>query len=194
VKLSAVLAGAVLAGGLSLSVAVPAYAGTPAHTAAETVTASTRHAGPVSRQDRTFLVAAHQSNLAEITGGYVALAKSKDAQVRRIARQLITDHRRLDAKVRAVACHHGVRLPDRPSAEQQRQLAAVAAKSGTEFDVAWLKLQEAGHLQTLALIGRELGTGRAPDVKALASGAAPVVREHLAMVRAALARYPGDKS
>jgi len=193
-KLSAALAGAVVAAGLSLSVAAPAYAGAPGHATAQRAAAPEHRLGPVSTQDRAFLMAAHQGNLAEIAGGDVALAKSHNAEVRSIARRLIVDHRRLDAQVRAVACRHGVQLPDRPSAEQQRELAAVAAKSGAAFDLAWLKLQEAAHVKTLALIDKELRAGRAPDVKAAAAGARPVVAEHLAMVRAALAGYPGDQS
>jgi putative membrane protein len=194
VRLSAVLAGAVLAGGLTLSVAAPAYAGTSAGATGHPVTASADRSRPVSEQDATFLVAAHQSNLAEIIGGYVALAKSRNGLVRPIARHLIVDHLRLDAQIRSLACRHGVRLPHRPTAEQRRQLAIVAAKSGAAFDLAWLKLQEAGHIKTLALIDQELRAGRAADVKAAAAGARPVVEEHLAMVREALARYPGDKS
>jgi putative membrane protein len=193
-RISAVLIGAVLAGGLTLAVAAPAYAGTSVDATGDAATASVHRPRPVSEQDATFLVAAHQSNLAEIAGGHVALAKSHNRLVRSIARQLIVDHLRLDAQVRAIACRHRVRLPDRPSAEQRRQLAIVAAKSGTAFDLAWLKLQEAGHLKTLTLIDQELRAGRAADVKAAAAGARPVVKHHLEMVREALARYPGDKS
>lgn len=140
----------------------------------------------VSAQDVTFLKAAHQGNLAEIAAGHVALAKSHDAEVRRIATHLIADHLKLDAGVKQVAAAHHVRLPAKPTRAQRAALAAVARKSGAAFDHAWLKLQEKSHVMTLALIDKELRHGCAADVKAAARTAKPVVKEHLEMVRAAL--------
>src|SRR5256886_1647770 len=92
----------------------------------------------VSAQDVTFLKAAHQGNLAEIAAGHVALAKSHDAEVRRIATHLIADHLKLDAGVKQVAAAHHVRLPAKPTRAQRAALAAVARKSGAAFDHAWL--------------------------------------------------------
>jgi putative membrane protein len=178
----------VLAGALSLAVAAPAQAhATHAKTAAGSSSShygTTHTGGP--RQDRNFLVAAHQGNLAEIDAGRVALAKSQNPEVRRIATVLIADHRKLDAQVRLLARQHGVSLPTAPSRKQQAELAAVARKSGNAFDVAWLRLQERAHLQTLMLIRQELRHGHLADVRAAARTARPVVLMHLRMVRDAL--------
>ena len=179
---------ATLAGVLSLAVAAPAQAhpvqATPAAGASARVDAQA--VGHAPRQDRRFLVAAHQGNLAEIRAGRLALARSHDPEVRHIAARLIVDHRRLDADIRALAHRHGVRLPAAPSRKQQAALAAVAAKSGPAFDVAWLRLQKRSHIQTLRLIRRELHRGHLADVRAAACTARPVVAMHLRMVREAL--------
>ena len=177
---------AALLGTAVLALAVPAQAAF-AHSAA--APAANRSATHLSAQDRHFLIAAHQGNLAEIAAGHVALAKSHNAKVRQIAQTLIADHLRLDAGVQQAAAAHHVARPTMPTRQQREELAVVSRKSGGAFDHAWLKLQEKSHLQTLAIIHRELTHGCAPDVKATARTAKPVVRMHLDMVRAALGKH-----
>jgi putative membrane protein len=149
------------------------------------VTAQQGHHG--CAQDHRFLRGAHQSNLAEIVGGYVALARSQRSDVRDIARTLIADHTRLDRDVRTVARRRGVSLPATPSARQIRDLLAVATQPNNAFDRAWLQLQKLSHMQTLALIDAERQAGCAPEVRQLAATARPVVVMHLQMVSDALA-------
>jgi putative membrane protein len=175
---------AALTGVLALALATPAQAA-PTQTTRTTQAAAHDNS---CRQDRQFLRRAHQSNLAEIIGGHVALARSSRADVRHIAHMLIEDHRRLDRDVRAAARRYDVTLPLTPSARQVRELAAVSTRPARTFDRAWLRLQEVSHVRTLALIDAELRQGCAADVRALARTARPVVREHLQMVRAALRR------
>jgi putative membrane protein len=66
-------------------------------------------------QDRAFLVAAHQSNLAEIQAGQVAQQKATTDVVREHGQIFIRDHTRLDASLRQKAQALGVSLPSQPS-------------------------------------------------------------------------------
>jgi putative membrane protein len=186
-RLTSRLALAALTGALTFAVAAPAQA-VPAQIARTVPAASAVQADTLCGQDRQFLRGAHQSNLAEITGGYVAQARSTREDVRHIGHMLIEDHTRLDATVRATARRYGVALPLTPSARQIAELLAVSANPPRTFDRAWLRLQEVSHLRTLALIDAELARGCAADVKAVAATARPPVVHHLEMVRAALAR------
>jgi putative membrane protein len=183
---------AALTGTLALAVAAPVQAapvqGTSAPAGHTTAAASTVQAGDLCRQDRRFLRGAHQSNLAEILGGHLALARSQRGDVRDIARILIEHHTMLDRDVRATARRYDVSLPATPSARQLRELLAVGTQPAQRFDRSWLRLQEISHERTLALIDAELRRGCARDVRALARTARPVVVEHLRLVRAALGR------
>jgi len=132
-----------------------------------------------NQQDQDFLVAAHQSNLAEIASGQAAVQQASTDRVRMLGQMLITDHQTLDQPVVATAQQLGVTLPDAPSPAQQAALAQVTAQSGQEFDKAWIALQISSHRATLAAGDRELATGSEPTVKALATAAAPVVQHHL---------------
>lgn len=174
---------AALAGALAFAVAAPAQA---VQTRTDrTAPAASASQDDLCRQDRLFLRGAHQSNLAEIISGHLALRRSARADVRHIAHMLVEDHSRLDRDVRAVARRNDVRLPVTPNARQQRELAFVASRPARTFDQAWLRVQEASHVRTLALIDAELATGCAAEVQALAVKARPAVVAHLEMVRAA---------
>jgi putative membrane protein len=140
---------------------------------------------PVTQQDRDFLVAAHQSNLAEIAAGNTAQSKGASATVRDLGARMVADHTKLDAALAPVAAQLGVALPGTPNAEQQNQLAQVSAKSGQAFDAAWLAAMIAGHRQTLAAIQTELSNGSSEQVKQVAQTAQPVVQDHLNMLLAA---------
>lgn len=137
-------------------------------------------------EDVKYLVRAHRGNLAEQAAGQAALAESTDERVHWIARMLVRDHGVHDDHVVTHATAHQVTLPPKPNRKQRDDLAAVVAQSGPEFDLAWLRLQEAAHVMTLDHIGRELRDGCATDVRWVAAAARGPVQMHLAATRAAL--------
>ncbi|MEV5383661.1 DUF4142 domain-containing protein [Streptomyces sp. NPDC052721] len=142
-------------------------------------------------QDRKFLVQVHQGNLAEIAAGQDAGRHARSECVKQVGAVLVRDHTKLDADVKTLAGKLNVRLPASPSAQKKRQLAAVQAKAGTPaYDTAWLRVQEAGHRQTLALIDQEIKTGKNSQVVAAARNARPVVAMHLNMVRQGTCHMP----
>ena len=141
--------------------------------------------GAPNQQDQAFLVAAHQSNLAEIAAGQAAQSKAALASTRDLGVRFVNDHSRLDGSLTTVAARLGVSLPVTPSAEQQSMLAQVSANTGEAFDRAWLAMEIAGHRQTLAAIQTELRSGSSEQVKQLAQSALPVVQEHLNLLLAA---------
>ncbi|GGR66401.1 DUF4142 domain-containing protein [Streptomyces roseolus] len=154
-------------------VAATAFLGAPQAFAAE-----------VSDQDRVFLRAAHQGNLAEVAAGEDARQHATSSCVKSVGAALVRDHGKLDADVTALAGKLGVALPDGPAPEDANKLKAVRAKAGTPaYDTAWLAVQEAAHVKTLALIDHELKAGENSEVFAAARAARPVVAMHLDMVR-----------
>ena len=140
--------------------------------------ASTSHAG-VSAQDRTFLRAAHQSNLAEISTGKLADQKGRSAKVRELGRMFIKDHTKLDADLKKVAKNLGVSLPDQPNAEQRALAAKLRKLSGTAFDKAYLDGQLTSHVKARTNGRTELSKGSNPDVLKLAKTSAPIVQHHI---------------
>ncbi|MEV0969426.1 DUF4142 domain-containing protein [Microtetraspora glauca] len=137
----------------------------------------------MSEQDRTFLIEAHQGNLAEIRAGRLAESKATTASLRQLGTRLIKDHTKLDTKVRQVAKEVGVQLPREPTKQQQSSLKQVSGLSGTNFNRAWVHMQQIAHRQTLAAVNKELSSGSSEPVKRVAQQAKPIIKEHLALLK-----------
>ncbi|WP_053657701.1 DUF4142 domain-containing protein [Streptomyces sp. MMG1121] len=137
----------------------------------------------VSTLDSQLLTAAHQGNLWEISTSQQAQSAATTACVKRVAADFIRDHRTLDAGVVKTAEKLGVALPSGQTSAQLRQTADLKSLAGTPaYDAAWLKAQYPAHVQTLALIDKEIASGTNPLVKSLAKTARPVVARHTQMV------------
>jgi putative membrane protein len=175
----------VRATGLLLAAAVLVLAAPAAIAQAQTTTmpagAPAHPAKPdqVPRQDATFLVQAHQSNLAEIATGRLAERKAASPKVQALGRMFVRDHTRLDAELAKVARKLGVRLPSAPNAGQKALAAKLEKLSGGPFDRAWLNGQIAGHREAIAAGDREIARGSNSDVVLLAKRSAPVIKHHL---------------
>lgn len=136
-----------------------------------------------SDQDTAWMVAAHQSNLAEIAAGQAAEKHATTDEVREMGSTLIKDHKKLDADLTAVADRFGVDLPGMPSPAQRAALKQVMAQEGSAFDAAWIASQIDGHQATVMATKKELTAGQDPTVLALAKAATPVVQGHLDHLR-----------
>jgi putative membrane protein len=136
-----------------------------------------------SALDRSFLHAAHELHLAEISSARLALSRSRTDEIRRHAQLFLADHQRLDSDVRAVAKRLAVPLPGTPSRAQQQELAQLSRRSGAGFDAAWLDEQLTLHQQSAQLGRRQVSAGSDPAVVALARRAAPVLQAHLAILQ-----------
>lgn len=155
------------------------------------LTASPAMAAP-SQQDQAWMVAAHQSNLAEIAAGTAAQQKGASQGVRDMGAMLIKDHQTLDADLSAAAQQFGVQLPGEPTAEQQATLAEVSKNSGEAFDAAWIASQVDGHRTSLAAGQQEVQSGSDPAAVALAQAAAPVIQGHLDDLLKLAGQTPGS--
>lgn len=142
-------------------------------------TAGAAQAASASTQDKTWLVAAHQANLAEIAAGTDAQKNATDNDVSDLGKMFVTDHTKLDKTVKSLAKKYDVTLPSGPSAAQKAMLASVQQNSGAAYDKAWVRAETTGHLQTKAGGQKELAAGSASDILAADRTSAPVVQHHI---------------
>ncbi|MDG3013762.1 DUF4142 domain-containing protein [Speluncibacter jeojiensis] len=145
-------------------------------------------AAVVNQQDRVFLVASHQGDMAEILSGADAASAGTCSQVRQLGSMLVADHTRLYQQGAAVADGQAVLVPPTPDPAQTRVVTETARRQGADFDRAWLRMQEDFHRQTLHAGTQEAAAGSSPQVTALARATAPVIAHHLMLVQQAMSQ------
>ncbi|PNY81415.1 DUF4142 domain-containing protein [Deinococcus koreensis] len=129
--------------------------------------------------DVLFMEVATMSNLAEIATSRQALARSSNAAVRAYAQKMIDEHIRAQAELSATAARKGVRLTDKPGADQRLQGDKLATLTGAAFDAEYQKVQVAGHQMTLDLIKTYRSIGKDQAALAYAAKIQPSVEMHL---------------
>lgn len=152
-------------------------------------TAPADGASPSKPTDAAFVKADHRGNLAEIAAGEDARTNATTACVKDVGAMLVRDHTKLDRDLTALAAKLDIALPDAPTPDQRKTLAAVRAKAGTAaYDKAWLTAQADAHRQTLAMIDHQIAAGGNAEITAAARSARPVVEMHLKHVRGGVCR------
>jgi putative membrane protein len=161
--LSAVAAAALLAGCASNSVDEPAP-----------IDATSPLSAP------GFMSMAASSDLFEIESSRVALAQSRNPQVRQFAQTMIDHHGRTSMEMMDIA-RRGNLAPPPPQMLPPQQAAydRVRAAGPMEFDSVYKREQIAGHQEALALHRNYASQGDYPPLRDFAGRTAPIVEGHL---------------
>lgn len=131
--------------------------------------------------DKNFVMLADEGNTAEITASQIALKKSKNAEVKAYAQQMITDHMKLRADMKPFAEKFSVMTPQPLNSTHKVQDQQLGALSGARFDKAYLLNMSQDHHKTLGLFNNEIATTSNTDLKSAVQGAVPVVQQHTDM-------------
>lgn len=156
---------------------------TPSPEVAATATAPEILAPATSGQQ--FANTAAASDTFEIETSRLAATKASSAEVKKFAEEMIAAHTESSKKLMAAA---GMASPPiTPATElspaQQQMLDNLAAKSGADFDSAYVKAQVDGHQVTLDVLKGYAASGDVPPLKTFATEAVPVVTGHLDMAK-----------
>lgn len=149
---------------------------------------------PLRAADARFLLDAVASGVTEVRAGEIALERSHDPAVRKLAKALVHDHTQANAQLLQIARDKGVAVPRKPSDSERGMLAALRGVPASAFDAQFL--QRAGvhaHREAIGLFHAEvLLADPDPDLKKFADATLPVLEKHLQMARTALAHRGHD--
>lgn len=133
----------------------------------------------VGSADSQFFAKAAAGGIAEIQLGELALEKSSDDNVKKLARRVVDDHRQADTRLAALGQRKHLDFPSRPDADAVEAQARLARTSGRAFDQAWTKLMVSDHQKAVKLFNAESRKGKDADLRKFAADALPVLRDHL---------------
>ena len=128
--------------------------------------------------DKLFVMQADEGNSAEIAASQIALKKSKNADVKAYAKQMIDDHMKLRSDMGPLAAKLGVTTPQPLSPTHKAEDARLSQLSGDKFNKEYIKDMDQDHHKTLGMINNEIATTSNDEVKTAAQSAQTVVAQH----------------
>ena len=144
----------------------------------------------VSALDKMWLMSSIQTDLAEISAGKLALSKSSNLAVRRIAIRFIRDHTGLLRSGAALAARLGVPVPHSPSPTQVWAAQILQTLRGRTFNHWYASQEVAGHKESIQMTAFEIRNGTNSAVRQAARMALPMLQAHLRLAQAALRANP----
>ena len=130
-----------------------------------------------------YLKAAGAGDLYEKQSSQLVLKTTQNPKVRTFANNMISDHTKSTAEIKAAAAKSGVK-PGAPmlTPKQHDMIAQLTSAKGTARDNTYIGQQKTAHQEALATHQDYASTGDKPALKAAAAKIVPVVQSHIAML------------
>jgi putative membrane protein len=138
--------------------------------------------GAMKGPDKKFAMTVAQSDMAELQISNMALQKSQNDQVKKIAQKLIDDHTKSSDALKQLASTKGMTLPAETDAKHQALATKLQGESGDKFDKDYIAANSADHHKVVALFQKESSSGTDPDIKGFATQFLPAIQEHTQMI------------
>jgi putative membrane protein len=129
-----------------------------------------------------FLVVASIGNLHEVSSGQLAVQQAKRADVLAFGKMMVKDHGQAEQQLLQLAKRKGIVLPAAATAGIQPDLNLQSA--GGNFDHLYVHAMVSGHGNMLQEFENYAVNGKDPAVRAFAQEMLPVLKQHLAAIKA----------
>jgi putative membrane protein len=127
-----------------------------------------------------FVRQAGQDGLTEISMAHLALANSKNGDVRQFATKMLQDHGKSDAELQQLAAGRRLQVPAAVDAVHQSMIDQLAGKTGVDFDAAYGAQMETAHDKAIALF-QAAASSTDPQIAGFAKDSLPTLAEHKRM-------------
>ena len=177
---------AVIAGGLSVAGAIQAAEETPKTDAAKTTdtakktekkaeTAKTSPAAELSDKDKSFMQDAAKDGAMEVEMGKMGQKQAKNADVKKFANRMVTDHTKANNQLKALAKKKGVTLDAAPSKMDKMDDAT--------FDKDYMAQMVKDHEKDVSEFEAQAKDASDADLKAWVNKTLPTLKKHLEMAK-----------
>ena len=136
-------------------------------------------ASAVDKDDAKFAVAAANGGMAEVELGTLAQEKAVNAKVKDFGSMMVKDHSKANDEMKALAKSKGITLPDSIDSKEKKVKSYLSAKSGAEFDKAYVSNMIDDHKEDIKEFEDAAKNVKDPDLKAFAVKTLPTLKMHL---------------
>lgn len=148
----------------------------------------------LARADRRFAEKAMQGSMAEVEAGKLAMDKAQNAQVKAFAKRMVDDHSKANAELTKIASAKGITPPAAVDAGHKRKMDRMAAKTGADFDRAYMDEMVDDHQATVRDFRSAAKSTKDAELKAFASSTLPTLEQHLQEAKTVDASVKGRKN
>ncbi len=141
-------------------------------------------AEPVSAGDRSFVAMVSQGGMFEVQAGTVAATQASTQDLRDQGNTEQHDHGLVGDKLKTTASAAGLSFPGTLNQQFSRELDALKAAQGSQFDALYLQDMEDLHAKDGAAFAKEASGGTNPGLRAFASETHRIVLRHIGELRA----------
>lgn len=134
--------------------------------------------------DRDFFKEAAYGGMAEVEFSREILKTTKDAEIKKFAERMITDHGKANTELKALAAKKNVELPTGLDDDHQEDLDALRAAQPADRDAAYVDAMVDDHEAAVDLFEDQSEDMADKDLQDFATKTLPVLREHLQAIQA----------
>lgn len=133
--------------------------------------------------DKDFMTETAIGGMWEVELGKLAATKAQNADVKKFAQMMVTDHTKANAELKTLASSKNVTLPTELDAKHKSKMTEMQKLSGAEFDKEYVADMLADHEKDVKAFQTQAQNSTDADVKAFAAKTLPTLQKHLEAVR-----------
>ncbi len=133
--------------------------------------------------DKNFVRKAAEGGLAEVEMGRLAQKNASNDAVKKFGDRMVADHTKVNDDLKSLASKKGIDIPTNLTGEHKSSHDKLAAKTGADFDKAYMSMMLKDHNMDVREFERQANSGSDPDIKAFAANHLPTLRDHLKMAQ-----------
>lgn len=146
-------------------------------------------------KDADFVVKTIASNYAELKLAQLAQNRSKNEEIKGLAKMLEKDHTKVIADLKSFASKNGIVLPTEETNDDMDEINDLAAESDAKkFDEKWCEELTDRHEESIDNFEKRLSKSEDLELQNWINATLPSLRNHLAMLKDNKDRADDDKS
>jgi putative membrane protein len=130
-----------------------------------------------------FMTKAASGGMLEVQLGQQVAQKATTPEAKQFAQQMVTDHTKANAELKALAARKNITLPTTLGEDQQKVYDEVLAEKGTELDKKYVSAMLTDHQEDIKEYQEAVTQSSDADIKTFAQKNLPVLQMHLGMLQ-----------
>jgi putative membrane protein len=141
-----------------------------------------QNAGVQSMEDDIrFAAESASASLMQVQLGEMALDRAVSPEVKALAQRIVSDHKRIEEDLKAVAEQRKLVLPSEPGKDHKEIIEMVSSQTGIAFDLAYMNQMVDLHKDLVKEYEQAAEEGADINIRTFASKQLPLLRQHRQM-------------